>query len=142
MPIFIVTLAARLVGDRFAKVFAWFAVIAIPLALVGSCVAIERWKAGQSAAATARVGNAQVGAAFESARDAVNATAAAADREATTNAVEKENKDAILNGPGADAPVDPVLADTARRGLCRYAAYRDSPACLRQPAARHLARPD
>ena len=80
-------------------------------------------------------------AARDSATDTINTVAARADADAATRQIEKDNADAIRTAPGADAPVDPVLADTARRGLCRYAAYRGRPECLQQPDTRSVASP-
>lgn len=141
MPGFVITLAAKFVGERFAKLFAWAVLIILPLSLVSSCMVIERWKSARTAEVTARVGNAQTEAAIESGRDAVNTATAAAQREAATNAIQQENESAIRNSPGADAPVDPVLAGNARRGLCRYATYRNHPSCVQQYPASGVARP-
>lgn len=63
-------------------------------------------------------------------RDAVGITAADAKADAATANINRENENDIRNAPGADTPVDPALAAAGRRGLCRYAAYRDRPECL------------
>lgn len=63
-------------------------------------------------------------------RDAVGITAADAKADATTSNINRENENAIRNAPGAEDAVNPELAAAGRRGLCRYAAYRDRPECL------------
>jgi hypothetical protein len=74
----------------------------------------------QAAVATAGSGLAAA------ASTAVDANHQAALRSETLS---RENQNAILNAPGADAPVDPALRDAWLDGLCRRAAYRDHPRC-------------
>lgn len=67
--------------------------------------------------------------------EAVNAVATNAVHEAEIDQQSQENRDAILNAPGADARVDPSAAAAGRRAWCmRQSASRD-PVCqrLQQP---------
>jgi len=63
-------------------------------------------------------------------RDAVAITSANASSEAEIAKQTQENRDAILNAPGAGVQLDPGLDTAARRAICmRHAARRD-PQCV------------
>lgn len=48
----------------------------------------------------------------------------------TSEALSRENADAIAQAPGAGQRLDPGLNDTARRGMCKRKAYRRSDECV------------
>lgn len=84
----------------------------------------------------ARLSAVQAKAAAQSARDAIEATGAVSARSGASDALTRENENAIRAAPGAAAPVDPALRDAGLLGLCRRAAYRGDPKCVRFTAAR------
>ena len=90
----------------------------------------HEWQASRTASTEARLASGQAGAALASGQDAANAIGNRMDADAATDTITRENDHAIRTAPGADAPVDPALRDTALRGLCRRAAYRHDPKCL------------
>lgn len=67
----------------------------------------------------------------KAAQDAVGVITGQGGRESATDKLTQENRDAILNSPGADVPINPDLDARARRALCLRDAYRDQPACVR-----------
>jgi hypothetical protein len=71
-----------------------------------------------------------------SGKDAVDAVAGGATRDAAIERVTRENDDAIRNAPGAGATVDAGVDGVGRASLCRRAAYRDSEQCQRMLGAR------
>lgn len=73
----------------------------------------------------------QAEAGSESAKDAIGTVGAVSDRNTASDQTTAENADAIRNAPGADSPVDPRAHDAGLRGLCRRAAYRGKPECMR-----------
>lgn len=81
--------------------------------------------------AEARLGRNQAAAAAQSGEDAVNTVGAAGDRDATTDALSRENSDAIRNAQGADAPLAAPVRDAGLQALCRRAAYARDPRCVR-----------
>lgn len=81
--------------------------------------------------AEARLSRNQAGAASESGSDAVNTVGAAADREAASDAVSRENERTIREAPGAADPVSAEARAAAIAALCKRAAYRDDPRCAR-----------
>lgn len=90
---------------------------------------------GKTAKVEARINQNQTAAAIASGSDAVETIGRQIAAEDEDDVITKGNADEIRNAQGADAPVDPDVAGAGRRGLCRRAAYRDSPECLQQPAA-------
>lgn len=81
--------------------------------------------------AEARLGRNQAEAARQSGHDAVNAVGAAADREAAGDVLSRTNEQEIRNAPGADAAVSAEARAAGVAALCRRAAYRDDPRCVR-----------
>lgn len=63
--------------------------------------------------------------------DAVNTVATNAASEAATDRQTTENRDAILNAPGADAPVDSRAGDAGRRAQCMRRSTQRDPVCQR-----------
>jgi hypothetical protein len=81
--------------------------------------------------AEARLAKNQAEAAAQSGADAVNTVAGAADREAAGDALTRSNEAEIRNAEGADAEVAAPVNDAGLAALCRRAAHRDSPRCVR-----------
>lgn len=113
---------------------------AINLALIGAigAASVSVWSAWRSvsvAKTEAKLSTNQTEAVLESGQDAVATLGETHAAEVRIDVVTRENERAIREAPGADAPVDPALDAAARRGLCRYTAYRRQPECLQQPAA-------
>lgn len=115
--------------------------IAFIVIVGGGLLTLRQCQRDRVTATQQRVDDGLVGAARDSAADTINSVAAASERDAASERTHKDNADAIRQLPGAAAPVDPVVAGAARRGLCRYAAYRERAECVHQPAARPVATP-
>lgn len=81
--------------------------------------------------AEARLGRNQAEAAAESGADAVETIARGAERNAEIDATTRENEGNIRNAEGADAKVGAGVNDAGLTALCRRAAHRDSPRCVR-----------
>lgn len=79
--------------------------------------------------AEARLGRNQVEAVQGSARDAVNTVGKAAEREAESDALTRDNERTIRDAEGSDAKVAQPVDAAGRSALCRRAAYRNDPAC-------------
>ena len=90
------------------------ALIAVVL-ILGMCsyVGMQR-RAAQEARGAA--GMAEAG--REAARDAIGVVERSQARSDETDALTKENRDAILSAPGADQRLDPGLDAAARRAVC------------------------
>ncbi len=71
----------------------------------------------------------------DSAQQAVEVVARAADRDARAEHLTQENHDEILNAPGADQQLDARLNRIGRSGLCKRAAYHSRPECLQLAGA-------
>ena len=119
-----------------ARNFVILAVAALVFALAFAGVLLwSAWQARAVAKTEAKLSANQTEAVLESGQDAVATVGQTHAAEVRIDVVTRENERAIRQAPGADAPVDPALDAAARRGLCRYAAYRRQPECLQQPAA-------
>lgn len=112
------------------------AIILIALAIVLALFGWQQWQSARNAGREMRVATGQASASIANGRDAVATVGAAQTRETTTDQVTRENADAIRSAPGAAAPVDPRVRDAGLAGLCRRAAYRGDPKCLRFATAR------
>lgn len=99
--------------------------LVLAILLLGQCQKART--AGAEASLSAKTGAAGVVAGGE----AVNAVAGASERQAATDEITRENADAIRSAPGAGQLVDPAAASAGLVGLCRRAAYRSDPKCLR-----------
>ena len=84
-----------------------------------------------STAARARVDTTFAHARTKAAKDATTITSDAATGAAADEATTRNNHDAITSQPGAEAPVDPRVADAGRRAICLRHAARCSAACQR-----------
>jgi type II secretory pathway component PulK len=100
------------------------------LALLAAMVAARSCSATRSARAAAKLATGQAAAAIASGQDAANTIGNRMAADAATDAITRENDDAIRTAHGADAPVDPDAAAAGLRSLCRRAAYRRDPQCL------------
>lgn len=63
-------------------------------------------------------------------RDAVAIVAGNATQAAEIDRQSQENRDAILNAPGADVRLDPGLDAAARRAVCLRQSARRDPQCI------------
>jgi hypothetical protein len=98
----------------------------------------------QQAAATAKGEAAVANGQAEAQHQAATVADAGARRDSLTVTIHTDNEHAIQAAPGAAAGVDPDLNRVGRRGLCRYRAYADDPACagLRGPDPAELPKAD
>lgn len=111
-------------------------VLGAVLATAGAAVGLVYWtghlagagaQEAQTALASAQAASGRAEAA--AAREAGTILDRGATRAAKTQRVEGENRDAILQPPGAAQRLDADLIAATRRGLCRYDAYAGDPAC-------------
>lgn len=115
------------------KPLAW--ALGAAIVMLGVLWLLGQLTSGQRAKTEAKLGRNTTEAALESGRDAVGSVAAEAALERATDDLTTENADAIRNAEGADAPVAAPARDAGLTALCRRAAYRDSPRCVRERAA-------
>ena len=111
--------------------------------LIGAVVAglliwwlIATLMGGKRAEVQAKLNANVAGAAVESGKDAVNTVGQAAGRAEQGDQLTRENSDAIHAAPGSDAKVDPAARDTGLASLCKRAAYRLDPKCVRPATPR------
>jgi len=97
------------------------------LALVG--FGVRSCDKRRSAAAQARMDNAQADAKAESAKEAVDAVARSGEAAAASEDLSRTNEKDIRHAKGADTAVDPDVGNAGMRALCRRATYRDSEQC-------------
>jgi hypothetical protein len=110
-----------------------WAKIALAVAVLGLLV-LARCQGARTAGAEARLSKETAASAIESGGDAVNTVGAVSASEAATDVIGRTNDAEIRKAEGAGQVV-PVAVDAAgRASLCRRAAYRSDPRCLRQPA--------
>lgn len=112
----------------------FIAIAAVVLLLIGAML-VNALTGGAVAKALARLSGNQTEAALRSGRDAVASASAQAAAEDRVDAITEENEDAIRNAEGADAPVAAPVGEAGLGALCRRAAYRDHPRCVRPGAA-------
>ncbi|WP_298164607.1 hypothetical protein [Novosphingobium sp.] len=105
--------------------------IAAAVALVFALLFLAKCQEARTAGAQARLSRDTGQAAVESGRDAVGTVSAAGARADAGDAIGRMNDESIQGAAGADQPVPPAVAAAVRSGLCRRAAYRDDPRCLR-----------
>lgn len=108
-----------------ATMIAGAIVLVLALLLLGQCQ--KTLTAGAEADLSAKTGAAQ----GQAGQAAIEAVSAAAERQAATDQLTRENDAQIKNAAGADQPVDPAVGHAGRMGLCKRAAYRGKPECLR-----------
>lgn len=95
------------------------------LLLLGQCQKART--AGAEADLRAKTDKAQV----QAGGDAVNAVSRASERQSETDRITRENARAIHEAAGAGNTIDPAVSGAGLAGLCRRAAYRGDPKCLR-----------
>lgn len=120
--------------DWIRKPIAWL--IGAVLIIAAAWWLVATLTGGKSAKVERDLNRNQAGAALESGKDAVGAVGSAGERAAAGDQLTQENRNAIQNAPGADAPVDPGVRDAGLRSLCKRAAYRERPECLQHAPAR------
>lgn len=109
---------------------------ALLVAVLAILFALQSCQTARTAKTEARLGKGQTEAALASGADAVESVGEVGARAAQTDALTKENSDAIRSAPGADAPVPAAVDSVARERLCRRAAYRGRPECMQFAPAR------
>lgn len=112
----------------------WIGVGALVLGLVGFVWADHAYWKHQAAAMAQKAASEHASAVQTQGQSAAQTDAAKivdagrAKADVTVH-IQQENRNAILTAPGAADAVDPGLMSALVGGLCRYAAYRDDPAC-------------
>lgn len=117
--------------NRFISPFGWVILSAAVAALVVTVALFWLQGHNHNAATVAKAGGIIAQGQAAAGRDAVGVVVGNADTQAATDQTTKENRDAILNAPGAQAPVDPAVGDAGRRAVCMRQSARDLPACKR-----------
>ena len=113
-------------GPRLGKVVFWVIVALLIAAVLGTAkCALTR-----NAKVETNLAKGQADASLKSGSDAVETVGNQQAAEMKTDAVTKENDDAIRKADGADVPVAAGVRDAGLASLCRRAAYRRDPKCL------------
>lgn len=86
---------------------------------------------GKHAEVQAKLNANIAGAALDSGHDATNTVGQVGERQSQTDQLTKEDADAIKSALGADVKLAPPVHAAGIRGLCKRAAYRLDPQCLR-----------
>lgn len=86
----------------------------------------------RSQAAQARVERSQADAAANSAADAVNTVARSGEAAAASEELSRSNEREIRNAEGADARVGAGVNTAGLRALCKRAAYKNDPRCIKR----------
>lgn len=114
-----------------STIIAGVVALLLGLLLLGQCQKART--AGAEAAVSAKTGQA----ATMAGQAAVEAVGGVSARQSDIDQTTRENDAKIRSAAGADQLVDPAVADAGLIGLCRRAAYRGDPKCLRfTPAGR------
>jgi hypothetical protein len=108
---------------------AFWAPIAVCLAILALLLALNQCEKRRNQAAQNRVNEGQLGARVESGGDAVNTVAAAGEREAASEQLTRENEREIRNAEGASDPVNNAVRGAGLRALCLRDSYRNDPKC-------------
>lgn len=122
---FLVGLAAKLVGARFAKAF----VIAGGVLLLVSILGLAKCGYDAKQAAQARSDAKAAEAYATAAGEAVDTVAASAGREAELKDIVTEAAKDIANAEGSDEAVPPAARAAALRAACKLRSYADHPSC-------------
>lgn len=104
--------------------------VLIVLGIFAALALVMAVRGCSSAKTEAKLATGQAGAAIKSGGDAVQTIGNQMTAETASDAITKENTDAIRSAPGANAPVTPTARDAGLRALCRRAAYRGDPKCV------------
>lgn len=118
------TLFGFTIARRALAVIAAIILIMVLSAMVPSC--LSKWR---SERAQSRLDTSQAGAASNSAADAINAVAAAGERERASDDLTRDNAREIAQAEGAGERVNPAVDGAGRRAICRRAAYANDPKC-------------
>lgn len=114
--------------DLIRKPLTWaIGAIALILAAWWAYSALTR-----DARTEARLGRNQATAASQAGSEAVNTIGKAGEREAESADLTRSNEKAIRDAKGSDAQVAAPARDAGLQALCRRAAYRADPRCVRQ----------
>lgn len=105
--------------------------IAAAVALMLALLLLGQCQRARTLRAEATLVGASGRAAVESGKDAVSAVGAVSGRERASDATGRTNDADIRNAPGADQVVPVAVDHAGRAGLCRRAAYKRDPKCLR-----------
>lgn len=116
------------IGGVSRRIIAYAVLALVALACVW--LAISSYMDGKNAKVETKLAKNQTEAGIASGKDAVNTTAAVAERDRQTDQTTLENDRAIRNAEGADAPVTDDLRDTGLRSLCQRRSYSDDPRCV------------
>ena len=109
----------------------WLIVLAVAaLAIFGIWWMITEPGRAHQRTAEAKTASAMSGARAGSAAEAGKILDGAHANATTSEALSRENADAIAQAPGAGQRLDPGLNDAARRGMCKRKAYRRSDECV------------
>lgn len=120
---------------RIATPTGWASIAAVGAIIL--ILAVGGWwmltEPGRQRAAANLAGASQVvsDARAASGADAVSVVTKNAASEREIDQQSTENRDAILNVPGASAPVDPAVGDAGRRAVCLRKSARCLPGCVR-----------
>lgn len=114
----------------------FFTSLAGRLILIGIILAvlifgISQCQSARTARTEARLSSEQGQAASESARDAIGAVGAVSGRGAAGDQLTRENEADIRAALGADAQVSAEVRSAGLAAICKRAAYRDDPRCVK-----------
>lgn len=115
-----------LIERNLARILFGLAVVA----MVAALVTMRSCGEARTAKATASLATGQAGAAIESGHEAADTIGNRMANDADTDAITRENDDAIRNAEGANAPVAAPVRAAGLASLCRRAAYRGNPKCV------------
>lgn len=111
------------------------AIVALGALLVGILL-LRSCETERTAKVSTKLATGRAGASLASGADAVDTTGSVQGNEVASDAITRENDDAIRNAEGASAPIANAVRDAGLASLCRRAAYRGNPKCVQQPPAR------
>lgn len=106
------------------------AIAAIVLVVALAWFLIASWQHDRRAAGEAKVGSAMGEAHGKSAAEAGAIIDGAHAAAVQSEALSRENADAIRSAQGAGQALDPALNDAGRRSLCRRPSYRRTAECV------------
>lgn len=117
----------------------WVVIVAAVVALLLVAGIVFHVTNGAREAAQNKVNAEMSGARAKATAEAGQVVDRAHDFQSGSEALSRENADAIRQAPGADQRLDPALADVARRRMCERASLRRTAECVqllgpRQPS--------
>jgi hypothetical protein len=109
----------------------WLALASVALLVIVLVLfALTEARRGREDANRAKAGQIHAEGQAAAGRDAVEVVSGAAKRDDQIDQQTKDNRDAILNAPGADQRLDPGLDAATRRAVCMRASARRDPQCV------------